>query len=276
MGKLREAFAAFKPEISRKEWEGVAITAAAVALWFFQRFAKWPRWSGGFAIRSLFVYALIPFALHAFFSLSGAKKRYAGAALATLTVITLVARFALGASDTGTWILLAIGTAISIPVFFHCDVRDLGVRLGEVKIWLPLVAIGYAVTLVAIVAMASSSSFLKSYPYVPLRAGGMGLFVFRELLELADMFTWEFFFRGFLLFALASRIGPLPAILVQAVLFACAHVNKPEIEIYGSILGGLLLGQLCYRVKSMMPAFVAHQAVFLSAEIAGAWMKLGR
>jgi membrane protease YdiL (CAAX protease family) len=78
-----------------------------------------------------------------------------------------------------------------------------------------------------------------------------------------------------LLFTLAARIGPLAAILVQATLFACAHVNKPELEIYASIVGGMLLGQLCLRVRSMLPAFVAHQMVFLSAEIAGVLVKSG-
>lgn len=272
MSKLRDTLAPFDPGLSKKEWEGVAIAAAAVALWFFQRQAKWHRWTGGWAIRSVFIDALIPFALHAYFVLEGTKKRYAGGVLAALTLSAIVVRFA--ALGPSAWAVIAVGVALSVPLFFYTDVRDLGVRLGEVKLWAPFVVVGYLVTLVGIVAMAGSESFLKSYPYVPLRPNAMGMFVFRELLELVDMFTWEFFFRGFLLFALASRIGVLAAILVQATLFACAHVNKPELEIYASIAGGLLLGQLCFRVKSMMPAFVVHQAVFLSAEIAGAWVKL--
>ena len=276
MGILRDAFATFKPDFARKEWEGVAITAAAVALWFFQRAAKWPRWSGGWLLRSLFVYVLIPFALHAYFSLEGARRRYAGVALASLVTGLLVARFALPRSGTEPWIVVAVGLALSAPLVAFSHPRELGVRLGDARRWLPLIAIGFAVTLAGIVAMAHTHSFLKSYPYVPLRPAAMGTFVFREALEVADMFAWEFFFRGFLLFSLAPRVGLVPAILVQTTLFACAHVNKPEIEFYASIGGGLLLGQLCYRVRSMMPAFVAHQAVFLSAEIAGAWVKLRR
>jgi membrane protease YdiL (CAAX protease family) len=276
MNRLRAMLAPFNPNLGRKEWEGVLIAGLGVALWFFQRHAKWPRWSGGWMVRSLFVYVLIPFAIHAVLSLEGARRRYAGAVLAMLVAGALAARFALGRADPADWAIVAGGVALSVPLFFFCDPRELGVRVGEGRLWLPLVTAGYAITLIGIVAIAGTPSFLKSYPYVPFHPGHAATWVLREALELLDMFSWEFFFRGFLLFTLAPRIGPLAAILVQATLFACAHVNKPELEIYASIVGGMLLGQLCFRVRSMMPAFVAHQMVFLSAEIAGVWMKSGR
>lgn len=273
MSKLRALLAPFAPGLTRKEWEGILITSLGVALWFFQRSAKWHRWSGNWMVRSLFIYALIPFAIHAVLALDGARRRYAGAVLASLAVGALAARFALRPADPMGWAIVAGGLALSVPLFFFCPPRELGVRVGEGRLWLPLVAAGYAVTLLGIVAIAHTPSFLKSYPYVHFRVGHEATFVFREVIEVVDMFSWEFFFRGFLLFTLAPRIGALPAILMQATLFACAHVNKPELEIYASIAGGLLLGHLCLRVKSMLPAFVVHQAVFLSAEIAGVWVK---
>jgi membrane protease YdiL (CAAX protease family) len=275
MSRLRALIATFDPGLGRKEWEGVLISGLGVALWFFQRFAKWPRWSGGWMVRSLFVYALVPFALHAVLALDGARRRYAGVVLASLVAGALAARFALAPASQVDWAILAGGVLLSVPLFFFCDPRALGVRLGEGRLWLPLVVAGWAVTFCGILAIAHTPSFLKSYPYVPFSSGQEATFVFREALEVLDMFSWEFFFRGFLLFALASRIGPLAAILVQATLFACAHVNKPELEIYASIVGGLLLGQICLRVRSMLPAFVAHQMVFLSAELVGVWVKRG-
>lgn len=266
----------FVPGLSKKEWEGVFIASFAVALWFFQRSAKWPRWSGGWMLRSLFIYVLIPFAIHAYLSLEGARRRFAAGALGTLIVGALVARFVLAPSDPSAWAIVAAGVLVSAPLFFFADARELGVRPGEAKLWLPFVAAGWVIAAIGILAMMHTPSFLKSYPYVPIHRSDVLSFVWREALEVVDMFSWEFFFRGFLLFTLAPRVGVLAAILVQSTLFACAHVNKPEIEIYASIVGGLLLGQLCYRVRSMMPAFVAHQAIFLTAEIAGAWVKLSR
>lgn len=276
MALVRSLLAPFATGWQKKEWEGVVITAAAVALWFFQRFAKWPRGSGGFMVRSLFLYVLIPFALHALFTLEGKRKRYAGLALGLLSAGMLATRFVLEPADARAWAVLAGGLALSAPLFVFCSPRELGVRGGELRLWLPLVAVGWVVTLAGIVAIAHTPSFLKSYPYVPLRAGDFAGWALREGLEVIDMFAWEFLFRGFLLFALAPRLGVVSAILIQATLFGCAHVGKPEIEVYASILGGILLGHLCWRVRSMLPAFAAHQAIFLSAEIAGVWVKLGR
>jgi membrane protease YdiL (CAAX protease family) len=276
MKELRAAFSGLLPRLERKEWEAVFIASAAIVLWFFQRFIKAPRWTGPWMVRSLFLYFLIPFAIHALFALDGARRRYAGLVLAALAAGALASRFLLTPADPEAWAVLAGGVLLSVPLFRFCDPRELGIRLGEARLWLPVVAIGWAVTVVGILALVHTPAFLKSYPYVPLREGHFGLFAFREAIEMVDMFDWEFLFRGFLLFTLAPRIGALPAILVQSSLFACAHVNKPELEIYGSVVGGLLLGHLCWRVRSMLPAFVAHQAVFLSAEVAAVIVKLRR
>lgn len=272
MSRLRALLAPFAPGWSRKEWEAAIIACAGVALWFFQRGARWPRWSGGWMLRSLFVYVLIPFALHAYFALEGARRRYAAVVLAALGAGAIVARFVLPRASPAAWPILAVGIALSVPLAVSCDPRELGVRPGEARLWLPLVIAGWLVTLVGILAIAPTAAFHKSYPYVPFTAGHEATFAIREGLELLDMFSWEFFFRGFLLFTLAARLGAVPAILLQAVLFGCAHVNKPEPEIYASIVGGALLGHLCLRVKSMLPAFVAHQLVFLSAEVVAVTM----
>jgi hypothetical protein len=72
-----------------------------------------------------------------------------------------------------------------------------------------------------------------------------------------DMFTWEFFFRGFMLFGLEPALGEL-AIYVQMMPFAIAHLGKPEIETLSSIAGGILIGYLVRYCRSMWPAFVLH------------------
>ena len=55
-----------------------------------------------------------------------------------------------------------------------------------------------------------------------------------------DLFGWEFFFRGFILFAYARKFGP-HAIWLQAVPFALAHIGKPEVETLSTIFGGFAL-----------------------------------
>lgn len=270
LSSLREML----PRLERKEWEATAIASAAVALWFFQRHVKSPRWSAGWIAGELFLYGLIPFALHAVLGLAGGRRRYAAVVLTALLAAAALVRFVVPARDPWMWALILAGVAVSGPLFVMSPPRELGVRGGATRLWMPFIVAGYLVALAGIFALVRTPAFLKSYPYVPLKEGHLGLFAFRELAEGVDMFAWEFFFRGFLLFGLASRVGAVPAILVQAVLFGCAHVGKPELEIYASIIGGLLLGHLCLRVRSMLPAFVAHQMIFLSVEVVAAVVKL--
>ena len=85
-----------------------------------------------------------------------------------------------------------------------------------------------------------------------------------------QMFCIEFFFRGFLLFALVDLFGPY-AILIQAVPFAMAHFGKPEWETYSSIVGGLLSGWIAYRVSSLFPSWLIHWALV----VVFSWLLLG-
>ena len=78
-----------------------------------------------------------------------------------------------------------------------------------------------------------------------------------------DMFTWEFFFRAFMLFGLEPALGEL-AIYVQMVPFAIAHLGKPEVETLSSIAGGIAIGYVVQRCRSFWPAFLLHLAIALT------------
>lgn len=78
------------------------------------------------------------------------------------------------------------------------------------------------------------------------------------------MFCWEWFFRGYLLFGAAQGFGFVAAILLQAALFGMAHWDKPPLELYSSFLGGAVLGVLCWREKSFLPAFYAHAFIHIA------------
>jgi uncharacterized protein len=70
-------------------------------------------------------------------------------------------------------------------------------------------------------------------------------------------FAWEFFFRGYLLFGLREKFGEF-SIVIQAALFAVAHIGKPALEVLISPFAGLLLGYIAYRNRSFLPAFLIH------------------
>ena len=91
-----------------------------------------------------------------------------------------------------------------------------------------------------------------------------------------DLFGWEFFFRGFILFAFVRKFGA-EAFWLQAVPFALAHIGKPEIETLSTIFGGFAFGWVAYRTRSFVYPFLIHWFVasFTIVVAAGyAWLIL--
>lgn len=74
---------------------------------------------------------------------------------------------------------------------------------------------------------------------------------------LLDLFGWEFFFRGWLIFGFARKFGA-EAIWIQAVPFALAHIGKPEVEALSTIFGGFAFGWVAWRTKSFVYPLIIH------------------
>jgi membrane protease YdiL (CAAX protease family) len=77
------------------------------------------------------------------------------------------------------------------------------------------------------------------------------------LLAFIDLLSWEFFFRGWILFGYARKFGD-NALWLQAVPFAIAHFGKPEIETISTIFGGFIFGLVAWRSRSFIYAFSIH------------------
>jgi len=145
-----------------------------------------------------------------------------------------------------------------------------GLAAGEWRAWLKW--LGFSVIAMAPVlwfgitklpTMLGSHGGARLDQFYPLIIGARQTWVtfaaFQGLIAVL-MFAWEFSLRGFLQFALVPRLGWL-AIVVQCMPFVLGHVNKPEAELYGTLVSGLFLGYVAYRGRSMVPAFLIHLIV---------------
>jgi membrane protease YdiL (CAAX protease family) len=147
------------------------------------------------------------------------------------------------------------------------DPRDFGLRVGNWKKGALFSLLGIAVMGVVIVGLAQVAEFQQYYGLAAFREPGS-----RGLAELAlrmgvYMFSWEFMFRGFLLFGLKERLGPL-AIWVQAVPFAIMHLGKPELETLSTIFGGAAFGYVDLESRSVLPSVLIHWAIYLMMVLA--------
>ncbi|HEY2569965.1 MAG TPA: CPBP family intramembrane glutamic endopeptidase, partial [Solirubrobacteraceae bacterium] len=86
----------------------------------------------------------------------------------------------------------------------------------------------------------------------------------------------ELVFRGYLLRALAdSRVGPVCAILVTALVWASLHIDKSWLGIADTFFAGLVWGWLRWRTESTLPTIAVHALTNLVASSGVVALALG-
>jgi membrane protease YdiL (CAAX protease family) len=150
--------------------------------------------------------------------------------------------------------------------------RDYGLQLGGVRQHFPLYVV-LAVSMSPIVIAASfTKAFQNYYPFYAYAGESFRGFVTWEALYAVQFITLEFFFRGFLLFALARYIG-VYAIFVMVIPYCMIHFGKPFAEVLAAIPAGVVLGALALRTRSIWPGVLLHIAVGWSMDALSLWQQ---
>lgn len=136
-----------------------------------------------------------------------------------------------------------------VILLFRENPRAYGFQLGDWKLGLIYTLLGILVMAPVIYFLGHGNPSMRVYyaSYLP------GL----PWTTLLDLFGWEFFFRGWILFGYARKFGH-DALWLQAVPFALAHIGKPEIETLSTIFGGFAFGWVAWRTKSFLYPFLIH------------------
>jgi hypothetical protein len=131
--------------------------------------------------------------------------------------------------------------------------RRYGLALGDWRLGLPITVAGVAIMAVVIWVAGQQPDF-RAY-YVDSIAGRP---TWRLVVDTGvDIFAWEFFNRGWLLWGLGRKYGA-DAVWLQVIPFALMHVWKPQIEQFSTILGGAFFGLLAWRTKSIVWGWLLH------------------
>ena len=155
-------------------------------------------------------------------------------------------------------IVAAIGT--------NQRLRDYGIRLGKQRLgWGVTLASWLLMIPVVIVAVKVYPPFAQKYPFCKEVASSWQAFIPYQLAYGIYMFSWEFFFRGFMLFGLEKRFGNY-SILIQTIPFAVMHFSKPLPEALGSIVAGILLGALALESRSFVYGAAIHWLVAMTMD----------
>jgi membrane protease YdiL (CAAX protease family) len=138
-----------------------------------------------------------------------------------------------------------------------------GLRLGDWRAGAAIAIAGCAVMTPVVLGLARMDAFAAYY--APQGASPLEVIVTTAL----EVIPAEFFFRGFLLFALLRVVGPI-AVVIATIPFAFAHLGKPEVETLSTLVGGLLYGWLDWRTGSVVWSGLAHTWILAGIVLASA------
>jgi membrane protease YdiL (CAAX protease family) len=203
-----------------------------------------------------------------------AEVRLAGIALPLRASIAVFAATALIVVDQLRWLLPASGDATTdvlglrlIPLArftlflvaplglilfgFRDRPARYGLRFGDRRWGAALLIGGLAVMTPIILGLSGLASFRSFY-------GGASVPFGAALLNnLVELVPAEFLLRGFLMFALWRRIGPLALVVVQ-VPFVLTHLGKPDVELWSTFVGGSIFAWLDWRTGSILWSALGH------------------
>jgi len=148
-------------------------------------------------------------------------------------------------------ILFGLVPALVIVLAFRDRLTDYGLGLGDWRWGAGLAIGGCAVMTPIVVALGSNPQFSA---YYGVSAAPVDYLVVTHLLDLVPA---EFLIRGFLMFTLLRAIGPI-GLIVALLPFVFAHLGKPEIELFSTILGGAVFGWLNWRTRSIWWSALGH------------------
>jgi hypothetical protein len=131
----------------------------------------------------------------------------------------------------------------------------------HLRAYLPL----YAVVLPVVVLASHGAAFARTYPFVASARTNLSTFVLWECAYAVAFVALEAFFRGYLLFTCAARMGWL-SVFVMVVPYTMIHFHKPWPECLGAIAAGITLGALALAFRSFWGGVVVHALVALTMD----------
>jgi len=143
---------------------------------------------------------------------------------------------------------------------------DYGLQFGDLKTGLSISIIFLAVMIILIWFVSATPAFAEKYPHLSSAKSNWNTLLIYEAGMLLYMFAWEFIWRGFMLFGLEKKFGGY-AVLMQMIPFVILHNGKPFLETFGAIFGGIALGILALRTRSIYYCVLTHIGVMFSIDL---------
>jgi uncharacterized protein len=163
------------------------------------------------------------------------------------------------------FITLFVIPASVIKFIFKEKLIDYGITLGDYQTGLKLAVLFLVIMIPIIWFISSEPVFAATYPLLINARDSWSVFFLYESGLFFYLFAWEFIWRGFMLFGLKEKFGYY-AVIMQMIPFVILHDGKAPIEVFGAIIGGIALGILAYRTKSIYYCVITHAGIMFSID----------
>jgi membrane protease YdiL (CAAX protease family) len=168
----------------------------------------------------------------------------------------------------GSEFVLAFLVPVALVLLVHrAPASSFGLGAGDWRFGLKLTAVYLAVMLPLLWIASASTDFQAVYPHAQIAKTDWGLFALYEAGLVAYFVGWEYIWRGYVLFGLEPRLGPVAAVLVQTMPFVILHNGKPPAETLGAVLAGIALGALALRTRSFWYCVITHWTVMFTIDL---------
>jgi membrane protease YdiL (CAAX protease family) len=160
-------------------------------------------------------------------------------------------------------ILFGLIPLLIVVLGFRDRVGRYGITLGAWR-W------GSALTLIGCVVMTPVVLWFATLPEVrAYYAPGAAPLPEVLLTNGLELTAAEFAFRGFLMLTLVRIMGPI-GVVVAVLPFAFGHLGKPELEVFSTLVGGMVYGWLAWRTRSILWGALGHTYILTLVTMAAA------
>ncbi len=162
-----------------------------------------------------------------------------------------------------------------IAVIVHPRLRrsPLGLVTRGMAKHLWIYALLFIPVLIAVIIVSNFDEFKTYYPFYSEAHESFFKFMVWETFYVAQFFSLEFFFRGFMIQPVKRHMGS-SAIFAMMIPYVMIHIDKPLLECFAAIIAGIVLGTLALKTRSIWSGVLIHVSVALSMDLAAIWQKL--
>jgi hypothetical protein len=170
----------------------------------------------------------------------------------------------------GCCMIIYVAFPVAYAVIHAQPIRSYGLRMGLFRGDLRIFAVLLPVIVAGAYLSAGQPRFQETYPFYTDWSAGrgtvLGLLTWWVLYALTFV-TLEFFYRGFLVTAGFPLLGWW-AIPAMAAPYCLLHLDKPVPEMVTSLFGGLVLGVVALRTRSILAGVLAHVTLAVGTDAA--------